>query len=132
MAGDPNLWLEEDIIRYEWPDGADLPDEVLATVVKAAQEQIVEYAPASLTAELDDLALPITIATEDPYTESADSAAFPPRLRVALIMQAREVWRASEREGDVLGVGEFTVRASDMTSAVRKLLRPRKGKPAFR
>lgn len=126
------LWLEPDIIRYEWPDGGNLPDEVLSTVVKAAQEQLTAYAPASLMATLEGLTLPITITSEDPYQESADSAAFPARLRTALIMQTREIWRASERDGDVLGVGDFTVRATDMTASVRKMLRPRIGTPGLR
>lgn len=126
------MWLEADIIRYEWPDGASLPDEVLETIVNSAQELIEEYASPSLLARLDGLTLPITIVSEVPYQESADSALFPPRLRTALIMQAREIWRSSEREGDVLGVGEFAVRATDMTSTVRKMIRPRQGKPALR
>lgn len=125
------LWLSLDIVREEWPDAL-VSDEWLTSILETAQEQILEYAPASLTSKLDTLNLPIALTSTDPYTESDDSAAFPPRIRSALLMQAREIWRAAEREGDVLGVGEYTVRASDMTTTVRKILRPRRAYPIVR
>lgn len=108
-----DLWLSLETIREEWPDAL-VSDESLAAILLTAQEQIVAYAPPSLTNELEFLSHP-------------DDPDLPPRLRTALLMQAREIWRAGERDGDVLGIGasDTAVRAPDMTASVKKVLRPR-------
>lgn len=102
------LWVDPETVAAEWPDAV-MDANALERLIAAAQDVLEHYAPA----------LP-------------DGAPIPERYQEALLLHIREVWRASEREGDVLGLGEFAVRARDMTSTVKALLRPRPGKPRLR
>ena len=49
---------------------------------------------------------------------------------LAVVYQAREVYAAGQRgEQDVIGFGEFAIRARPLTSTVKQLLRPQRGIP---
>jgi hypothetical protein len=49
----------------------------------------------------------------------------PTRYKLAVVYQAREVFTASQRgESDVIGVGDFAIRARPLTGPVKQLLRP--------
>jgi len=101
-------WVTPQDVQAEWPDAL-LDEEILERLITAAQEVLEPFAP-TLPAE----------------------AAVPARYQEALILHIREVWRAAERDGDVIGVGEFAVRARSMTDMVKSLLRPKRGKPTLR
>lgn len=88
-----------------WPDAVGLPDDVLLRLLQAAQEQAEAYAPA--------------LAFGD---------AVPARYTEALILQARELWGATRREGaDVVGFDTYAVRVRPLSATVRSLLRPPPG-----
>lgn len=92
--------------RQHWADAAAIEDEVLTELLEAANESCVAYAPA--------YTLPVTAA-----------------WRLAEIYQAREIYTASLRdEQDVIGVGDYAIRARPLTAAVKQLLRPQRGLPA--
>lgn len=95
-------WATVDDLQGAWPDAVG-DEQTLQRLLDAAQESLTDYAPA----------LP-------------DGADIPARYTEALLLHAREIWRSSERDGDVIGIGEFTVRAKDLTNQVKALLRPRK------
>lgn len=103
-------WVTIDEVQAAWPDAL-LDEDDLQRLIDAAQEVLLEYAPAL-----------------------AVDAEVPARYKEALIMHVRELWRASERDGDVIGINGdgFAVRARDLTAQVKALLRPRTGKPALR
>jgi hypothetical protein len=45
-------------------------------------------------------------------------------------MQAREIYQAQQRgEQDVIGVGDYAIRARPLIAAVKSLLRPQQGRP---
>ena len=43
---------------------------------------------------------------------------------IACVYQAREVYAAGQREGDIIGLGDYAIRARPLTGTVRSLLRP--------
>jgi hypothetical protein len=102
-------WATKADARNYWPDAVNMPDAILDGLLAVAEEQAVAYAPA--------LAVGATVPT---------------RYMLAVIYQAREVYAASQRgEQDVIGVGDYAIRARPMTGAVKRLLRPVKGKPVM-
>lgn len=95
-------WATKDQARAHWADAGSLDDSVLDTLLAAAFEQCVAYAP----------------APADPV---------PTRYMLANVYQAREVYAASQRgEQDVIGVGDYAIRARPLTAAVKQLLRPQR------
>lgn len=55
----------------------------------------------------------------------------PMNFMLATVYQARENYAASQRgEQDVIGVGDYAIRARPLTAAVKQLLRPQSGVPA--
>lgn len=100
-------WATREQARAFWPDAASIADATLDTLLDVATEQAVEYAPAL-----------------------AVGAPVPARYMLATVYQAREVYAASQRgEQDVIGIGDYAIRARPMTAAVKRLLRPVKGRP---
>lgn len=98
-----------DAARAIWPD-APTSDRDLADVLAAAQAVCQEYAPT----------LPV-------------GATAPAGWGRAVVLQAREVWAAARRDGDVLGVDVgYAVRSRPLLPAVRLLLRPRRPVGALR
>lgn len=101
------MWATQPQAAYLWPDSGVIDPGALALLLDAAQEQCEEYAPAL-----------------------ADPAAVPARYTLAVVYQARELWAASQRgEQDVIGVGDYAIRARPLTAAVKALLRPQRGRP---
>lgn len=103
-------WAEVTDVRDRWAD-APLDDDLLGSLLDAAHEQLVAYAP---------------VLPED--------AAVPARYLEAEVLQVRALWQAQERDGDVLGFGEagYAVRVRPLGQDVRSLLRPRRGRLVVR
>lgn len=100
-------WADTTDAQVHWADASALATERLQELLDIAQEQCEEYAPAH--------AEPV-----------------PARYKLAVIYQAREVYTASQRdEADVIGIGEYAIRARPLTSAVKQLLRPQRGVPGI-
>lgn len=98
-----NSWLTVEELRERWPD-APLDDAEAQDYLDAAFEQCVEF--------LDN-----------------DAAEVTPSRRIALVMQTRSVWRATEGDDGEIGPEGFTITAFPMDWQVKNLLRPRSGKP---
>lgn len=113
-------WITLETARANWADADGLSDPILTSLLEAAQDQITEYAPTSLITQLDELDLP------------DDEADLPSRLREALLLQVRELWRAGEREGDTIGLGDYTIVTKPLIGSVKKLLRPTRAVPRVR
>lgn len=94
-------WATPTEAARHWPDAATLDPTRLADLLTVATEQAATYAP--------------TLGVADPV---------PLRYTIATIYQAREVYAASVRDGDLVGAGEYAFRAVPLTAAVKRLLRP--------
>lgn len=96
------MWATADQAKAHWTDAPNMDPAVLTRLLGAAHEQCVEYAPVL-----------------------AEGAPVPERYVLANIYQARELYAASQRgEQDVIGVGDYAIRARPLTAAVKQLLRP--------
>lgn len=94
-------WATRDQAKAHWADAAALPDSALDTLLEVATEQCQAYAPTPAPSPL------------------------PASYVLATVYQAREVYAASQRgESDVVGVGDYAIRARPITAAVKSLLRP--------
>lgn len=108
MADAP--WATKEQARAHWPDAVNIADAVLDTLIDIATEQCEAYAP------------PLE------YAYSMMVSAERPSYMLATVYQARELHSASVRgEQDVIGVGDYAIRARPMTAAVKQLLRPKRG-----
>lgn len=68
-----------------------------------------------------------TVALDKMATASATGVkvtVLPLSHMLACVAQAREIYAASVREGDVIGVGDFAFRSKPLTGTVKQLLRP--------
>ena len=101
------LWADPSTVRAMWADAPD-DDARLTQLLTAAQEEAEAYAP--------------TLPVGDPI---------PARYVEALVLQAREVWGAAQRSGDVIGGEDYPIRVRPLSDAVRQLLRPRNPRPRF-
>lgn len=98
------MWATLQQAREVWPDAATLSDGVLTRLLQAAHDQVLAYAPA--------LADPLVVPAG--YTE-------------AEVLQARDLWSATKREGDVMGFESYAIRVRPLSATVRSLLRPPRG-----
>lgn len=97
-----------DQVRDRWPD-APLDDVLLTSMLDAAHDQIVAYAPA-----LDA------------------GATVPAGYVEAEVLQVRAIGAAQLRTDDVLGFGDgFAVRVRPLGEDVKALLRPRRAVPGL-
>ena len=97
-------WATKDDARDPdvWPDADRIGDAALDLFLAAAYDSVRAYAPA----------LP-------------DTAPVPAAYVLANVLQARELKNAAARgEQDVIGVGDYAIRAPPLTAAVKQLLRP--------
>ena len=103
MWVDPTIPEDLELIGLHWEDGAVLSVAHLTSLLTVAQEQVEPYAPAL-----------------------ADPAAVPESYRVAAIFQARDLRDAQLRTGssEIIGVGDYAIRARPLTAIVRGMLRP--------
>jgi hypothetical protein len=102
-------WATTDDARAStWKDAATIDDTALDKLLDVATEQCQAFAPV----------LP----------EGMD---VPARYTQAVVLQARELWAAARRDGDVITGDTYALRARDLTATVRQLLRPRRGRPGI-
>ena len=102
-------WATLEQARKIWPD-APASDEILTSLLEDAHTACVAYAPA--------------LYSGDPV---------PAGYWRAEVLQARELWAAARRDGDLIGLTDtYAVRARSLTDAVRALLRPRQAVPKVR
>lgn len=99
-------WVTTEEATQLWADaGAPKVESTLVTFLSAAYRQCSEYAPV----------LPVT----DPPTP------VPENYKLAQVLQARALWTATRRDGDVLGFDDGSaVRVRPLDSSVKALLRP--------
>lgn len=95
--------------RLLWPDADTLSDELLQQLLDVATERCEAYLPETLL---------------DPYP-----VVIPLPWSTACILDARDVWTASRRDGDVIGFDTYAVRVRPLSDTVKGLLRPRRGRP---
>lgn len=100
-------WAQLDDAREVWPD-APVDDDVLARLLVTGCEQLSEFAPALVP-----------------------GAAVPQRYIEANVLQARELWSAARRDGDLVGFDTYAVRVRPLSATVRQLVRPPGGRPRF-
>jgi hypothetical protein len=94
------------LARRHWADAVKLDDPTIDELIDAALPGVVDYAP-----QLGDVPAPTN-------------------YQLALVFQARELRNAMLRgEADVVGVGDYALRARPLTAAVKQLLRPQHGRP---
>lgn len=98
-------WATREQARAHWADAVSLPDGVLDVLLDVATEACEAYAPVIV-----------------------DPAPQPTGYMLACVYQAREVYAASKRDSqDVIGFGDFAIKARPLTTAVKALLRPQRG-----
>lgn len=96
------MWATKAEARQFWPDAVSITDATLDALLEVATEQCAAYAPPAL----------------EPL---------PTRYMLATVYQARDVYTASQRgEADVVGVGDFVIRAKPLSAVVKQLLRPQR------
>lgn len=96
-------WADKAQARSHWPDAVNLDDALLDVLLEAATEQ---------------LAASRTLPLPDPI---------PTRWALANIYHARDLYQAGQRNGDVIGFGDYAVRARPMSSTVKQLMDPPRG-----
>jgi hypothetical protein len=92
-----------DFATRHWADAGKLPEATLDELLEVAELACLAYGPA------------LEVPLPDPM---------PINWRVASVMQAREIRAAAQRDGDVIGVGDYAIRSRPLTGAVKQLLRP--------
>lgn len=100
------MWATKEQARQFWADAASIPDLTLETLLSVATTEAQAFAPAL-----------------------AEGAEVPDNYMLGTVYQARETWAAAQRDGDVIGVGDFAIRSRPLTAAVKQLLRPQLGVP---
>lgn len=108
-------WATPDDARRLWPGAGALDDAVLDDLLDAAYVVCERFAAPSIGV---DPALPDVV----------DAGVVGVR-RIANVYEARELWNASRRDGDVIGFDSYAVRVRPLSSTVCSLLRPSRGVP---
>lgn len=99
--------------REHWADSKDIDDARLTDLLAAAFPACEAFAP--------------KLAVDAVYPTNVPTA-----YTLAQIMQARELYEAQQRgEQDVIGVGDYAIRARPLIAAVKSLLRPERGRPGI-
>jgi hypothetical protein len=105
----PTAAEQREFARRHWADAVQLPDGTLDELLEAALPAVINYAPA----------LP------DDFPAPAD-------YLLGLTYHARDLRTAVLRgEADVVGVGDYALRARPLAAAVKQLLRPQRGRPGI-
>lgn len=97
--------------REQWADASTLADETLQTLLDVAWERCEAFLPAAQVAA---------------YADGGDA---PLRWAQAVVLDARDVWTAFRRDGDVIGFETYAVRVRPLSDTVAGMLRPRRGVP---
>lgn len=93
-------WADSTFAGTHWPDASTIPPGRLTDLLDAATTACIAYAPTPL---------PSTIPTS---------------YKLACVLHARELYAAAQRDGDVIGVGDYALRVRPLTDTVKALLRP--------
>jgi hypothetical protein len=109
-------WATTTEARSLWPDAVALDDDTLSALLDAAFLVCKRFAAPSIG--------------EDPTPPDVVDAAVLGVRRLANTYEARELWAASRRDGDVLGFENYAVRVRPLSSTVQSLLRPSRGVPS--
>lgn len=76
---------------------------------------------------LNDLLTAATAACRAYAPVRPDATVIPVSWQTATVLQAREIASAAARDGgDVIGIGDYAIRARDLSVTVKGLLRPRR------
>ena len=135
-----SVWATPAQAKAHWTDAVNVGDDALVILLTAAQEICAAYAPALAGLTPTESAL-----VEDPAgsglfvtglvdvdSDGLYGPEIPQRYMLATIYQARELWAASKRDGDVIGLGDgYALRSRPLTGAVKQLLRPQRGVPVL-
>jgi hypothetical protein len=116
-------WALDGMVEAIWPQAAEeVDDTALQIVLDAALQQCIAFAPKP--SEVDFL-----VETDGEFP----GYAVPMNWRVALIMQARNIYNASKVDSGSGGMGEegFILRPYPMDWSVKNLIRPKRGKPVI-
>ena len=102
------MWATLEQARQDWADAQHLTDAVLTRLLVDATDACAAFAPM----------VPAGVDPPAPYAR-------------AVVLQARELWAAAHRDGDLIGGAEdaYAVRVRPLTGSVRQILRPRAGVP---
>lgn len=104
----------EDARRY-WADSVVLDDQTLGDFLAAAEVICRRFAAPSIGV--------------DPEPPDVVDAGVAHVRAVATVFEAREVWAASRRDGDVIGFDTYAVRVRPLSTTVQALLRASRGVP---
>jgi hypothetical protein len=123
-----NGWHTLASARREWPDAA-VSDAQLFNLLAVARGQVEAYAPA----------LPHPVATPPEigpngwiYFTETPQTGVPDNYRLAQLMQARNIFSATQPNSDTGYVGDFApAPARPLDWHVQQLLRPKKGRPSI-
>lgn len=101
-------WYTAEEAREDWADAAQIEDEQLDTLLGAAKDAVIAFAP----------------AVEEPLEDIPDG------YRVAQLMQARNVWNSSKASpGGEFDSGEYGLSSFPLDWQVRQLIRPKRAVP---
>ena len=134
------VWATPAQAATHWPDATNVGEAALVILLTAAQDICEAYAPAlttsdpSLVEDPPGSGLFVTgwADTDGDGLYGAEVGEVPERYMLATIYQARELWAASKRDGDVIGLGDgYALRSRPLTGVVKSLLRPQRGVPVL-
>lgn len=108
-------WADVDDARRLWPDAVGLDDAVLDDLLDAAFIVCERFAAPSIA--------------QDPPPPGVVDAGVVGVRRLANVYEARELWAASRRDGDVIGFDSYAVRVRPLSATVQSMLRPSRGVP---
>lgn len=108
-----SAWCDVAGARSLWPDAVALSDDTLSELLDAAYLVCKRFAAPSIA--------------EDPAPPDVVDAGVVGVRRLANAYEARELWQASRRDGDVIGFDTYAVRVRPLSATVQSLLRPSRG-----
>lgn len=108
-----SAWCTAEEARSLWPDAVALDPATLEELLDAAYLVCQRFAAPSIGV--------------DPAPPDVVDAGVVGVRRLANAYEARELWQASRRDGDVIGFDSYAVRVRPLSSTVQALLRPSRG-----
>lgn len=108
-------WHTPTTVREWWPGTPPKSDALILELLTVAKGQILEFAPAI------------------PITEPPTPDVCPDNYRLAQAYQTRALWESQQAnvsgDTDAVGMEGYQVRVYDMSSSIRRILRPPQGFP---
>ena len=109
---DAPMWATDQMLAEHWPDSSTLTQPARDRVLTVATTQSRSYAPVL------------------PPAQDGTPAEVPANYELGTIYQARELWNAIERgESDVIGIGDYAIRARPLSAPIKSILRPVSARP---